>query len=263
MYHRFSDLTGMDIEASDGRMGEVHDLLFDDRFWTLRYLVVDTGGLLSGRKVLIPPTAIDGVDRSQEHVAVRLNFAQVKESPGIDLDPPVSLQKEAELQSHSHWPWYWDAHPAGLGIDPMLHPLPDTESTDDAAARRTDGDPHLRSSREVKGYRIGALDGEIGQVHDMLFDADDWVLRYFVVDTRVWLPGRKVIVSPYWAEAVDWEERELLVDLSKEQIKSSPEYDPDGAVERDYEEQLHRHYQREGYWAHDRAAARATRGSHS
>lgn len=260
MHYRFSDLNGMDIEARDGRIGDVHDLLFDDRAWTLRYLVVDTGGLLSGRKVLIDPRAISGVKPADDEIVVDLNCAQIKESPGIDLDPPVSRQKDAELRASRSWAWYWDGYPVGLGGGAILDPPANTDVDAVGAAKQTDGDPHLRSAREVKGYRIGARDGEIGQVHDMLFNSEDWVLRYLVVDTRVWLPGRKVIVSPHWVDSVDWAQRELVVDLTKDQIKDSPEYDPDADLKRDYEKQLYEHYRRGGYWESVHPATRAAGG---
>lgn len=257
MHIRFSDLTSMDIQANDGEFGDIHDLLFDDRDWTLRYIVADTGGWLPGRKVLIGPGAIRSIDAKNEQLAVDLTRVQVKESPGIDMDPPVSRQKEEELRAHRSWSPYWDMHPVGFGVGPLIYPVPDAGNDDEVAAKNANADPCLRSAREVKGYRIGASDGEIGQVHDLLFDVESWMLRYVVVDTRVWLPGRKVLLSTSWVEAVDWTQRELQVDLSKDQIKASPEFDPDTDLQRNYEERLHAHYRRHGYWTSDRLARQA------
>src|SRR5262249_17940584 len=49
---------------------------------------------------------------------------------------------------------------------------------------------------KLKGYSIGAKDGDIGAVDDVLFDDKLWTVRYLVADTAKWLPGRKVMISP-------------------------------------------------------------------
>jgi PRC-barrel domain len=114
---------------------------------------------------------------------------------------------------------------------------------------REGGDPHLRSSAIVIGYHIAATDGEIGHVEDFLVDEATWAIRYMVVDTRNWWSGTKVLVSPGWVARVDWDASKVEVNMTREQIKNSPEYDPSGPVQRDYEARLHDHYGRPGYWA--------------
>jgi hypothetical protein len=109
-------------------------------------------------------------------------------------------------------------------------------------------DPHLRSTREVIGYHIQARDGEIGHVDDLIVDDELWYLRYLVIDTRNWLPGRKVLVAPAWAEQVSWIERKVYIDLKRETIKNSPEFDPSMPVNREYEVQLYDYYGRPRYW---------------
>jgi hypothetical protein len=111
-----------------------------------------------------------------------------------------------------------------------------------------EGDPHLRSVGEVAGYHIEASDGEIGHIEDFIFDDETWKIRYVVVDTKNWLPGRKVLVSPLWVEDVSWRKRRVRVDLTQEEIKSSPEYDPTAPVNRQYEERLYDYYGRPRYW---------------
>ena len=107
---------------------------------------------------------------------------------------------------------------------------------------------HLRSIKEVTGYHIQASDGEIGHVEDFVVDDKIWALRYIVVDTRNWLPSRKVLVSPQWAATVDWAEQKLWVDLSTDNIKNSPEYDPAAPINRGYERTLYDYYGRPVYW---------------
>lgn len=96
----------------------------------------------------------------------------------------------------------------------------------------------------MTGYAIQALDDDIGHVDDFILDDETWAIRYMVVDTRNWLPGKRVLVSPRWIRSVSWEEGAVHVDLHKEQVKGGPEYDPSRMLNREDEEQLHRHYRR-------------------
>jgi hypothetical protein len=111
-----------------------------------------------------------------------------------------------------------------------------------------ESDPHLRSTREVIGYHIQARDGEIGHVEDLIVEDEIWFIRYLVIDTRNWLPGRKVLVAPAWAEQVNWVERRVYLDLSRETVKNSPEFDPSMPVNREYEVRLYDYYGRPKYW---------------
>jgi hypothetical protein len=109
-------------------------------------------------------------------------------------------------------------------------------------------DPHLRSSREVTGYHIQATDGDIGHVEDLLVDDQSWKIRYMIVDTTNWWPGKKVLVAPDWISEVNWAESKVHVQLGREKIRTSPEYDPSRPVERSYEARLYGHYARPRYW---------------
>jgi hypothetical protein len=162
-----------------------------------------------------------------------LTQQQVKDAPPVSADLPVSRQKEVALAEHYAWGYY--------GGIPPAHPI-DAES-----------DPHLRSAREVMAYRIEASDGAIGHVEDFILDdeaADDglWEFRYLVVDTRNWLPGRKVLVAPRWADEVRYGDGTVLFGLSREQIKNSPEYTPEAPINREYEEVLFDYYGQPKYW---------------
>jgi hypothetical protein len=116
----------------------------------------------------------------------------------------------------------------------------------------SDADAHLHSERDVVGYEIQARDGAIGRVDDFLVDDRAWTIRWLVVDTGKWLPGKHVLVAPEWVEDVAWAERAVRVGLSRAQIEGAPAYGPDKPVEREYEQRLYAHYGRPAYW--DRAA---------
>ena len=203
MLQSASILYGDAIEATDGDLGSVYSFLFDDKAWTIRYLVVDTGTWLPGRRVLISPAAIGPLQSEAKRLSVNLTQEQVKNSPDIDTDQPVSRQHEMSLHDYYAWPVYWSvtlSGPGALAIPPELVEAVETEP----------GDPHLRSTQEVIGYYIRAGDGDIGHVEDFIIDDDNWTIRYMIIDTRNWLPGRKVVVSPEWITEVNWSESKVL-----------------------------------------------------
>ena len=251
MLRSVDKLFGFEVRASDGDAGTLDDLFFDDRRWTVRYLVVDTGPWLAGRRVLLSPIAADRPDFVLLTLPIRLTKELIQSSPDMNLDRPVSAQKFEELHEHYGWPAYWAGSPVlgtpTLGAYPLIYAQTEVEAEGEEP-ESLPGDPHLRSAKEVMGYHIQARDGEVGHIEDFFVDEDDWCIRYMLVDTRNWLPGRKVLVSPEWVEKVVWEEAKVHVDLTREQVKGSPEYDVASEPSRSYEAELHRYYGVPGYW---------------
>lgn len=261
MLHNVKQLEGMALAAKDGEIGAVKELYFDDVRWGARWLVVDTGGWLAGRSVLISPHSIRGVDWSERLIRVDLSREQVEQSPDIETDKPVARQQELAYLNHYGYPGYWGGPFLwGLGAFPLPRmPMigqvqdPLVDEMQALVEEESEGaDDHLRSSADITGYAIHATDGDIGHVEDFLFDDEDWALRFMIVATRNWWPGKKVLIAPQWARHIDWMEREVAVDLTREQIKSSPEYDATRPLAREYEAQLFGHYGRPGYWTEAR-----------
>lgn len=245
---------GLSIAATDGDIGSVKDLYFDDLTWTIRYLVVDTGAWLPGRQVLISPLAVRGP--VTDKVTVDLTRAQVEESPPIDADKPVDRQQEEALSRYYNYRYYWEGpYRWGLlaypGMPPVPAPVPGDPVVAEMLAREREqaaGDPSLRSARAVTGYYIAAQDGDIGHVDEFLVDDRAWAIRYLVVDTRNWWPGKKVVLSPEWIKTVSWADSRVYVDLRKDEIKAAPEYDAERPFDRDYENRLFEHHARRKYW---------------
>ena len=169
------DLKGVTIEAMDGDIGSVQDLYFDDRTWTVRYLVVDTGTWLPGRQVLVSPLAFHVVPGASR-LRTSLTKEQVKDSPSIDTDLPVDRQREIAFAQYYGYPYYW-VGPYRWG-DLSYPALPvtaaqPTKLEQELQARQwEDRDPNLRSAREVTGYYIQATDGDLNHVEDFLVDAE-------------------------------------------------------------------------------------------
>jgi hypothetical protein len=240
MLRSVRELFGYDILAIDGEMGKVSDFLFDDQAMLLRYLVVETGSWFSSKKVLLHPFSLGTPDWESRCFPVDLTMEQVANSPDIDLEKPVSLQHQARLHDYYSWPAYWGPEPVPVPDQPARVPLDQGEPEE--------SDLHLRSCSEVIGYHIHALDGTIGHVEEFIVDDEDWVLRYMVVDTRNWLPGRKVLVSPAWVDNFSWSNSMVYIELLREVIEHGPEYDPSMPIDREYEMMLYDYYGRPRYW---------------
>ena len=248
------NLKDLTIRATDGELGTVVQFYFDDDTWAIRYLMVETGGWLGGRQVLISPVSVVHTDWDAKRLDVALTKSQVEHSPNIDTHEPVSRQHEAAFLGYYGYPCYWGGpylwgsafYPAGMTT---------SEAASVAAVadriRKESPDSHLRSSEAVTGYRIEAVDGEIGHVDSFLMDDEAWAIRYLEVATRNWWPGQKVLVSPAWVERVSWTDSKVLVGLSRESIRNGPAYDDSTQITREYENRLHLHYGRPPYWLNE------------
>jgi len=246
-------LKGLVVRATDGELGSVEQFYFDDETWAIRYLIVEAGGWLGGRRVLISPFSVVYTDLLDKRLDVALTKKQVEHSPDIDTHQPVSRQHEAAYLGYYGYPYYWGGpylwgpafYPAGLAGP--------TNASAQAMAervRRESADSHLRSSEAVIGYNIEAADGEIGHLDGFVVDDEAWAIRYIEVATRNWWPGKKVLVSPAWIERVSWTESRVCVGLSREAIKGGPEYAESMPITREYENRLYLHYGRPPYWLH-------------
>jgi uncharacterized protein YrrD len=213
------DLDSYGISATDGEIGQILDFYFDDATWVIRYLVVDTGTWLPGRKVLISPIAITKSCSEEKLLMLSITKELVKNSPDVDVDKPVSQQHEI---THLN-------------------------------------DPHLRSCNEVKSYLIQATDGEIGHVSDILIDQETWAIRYMVVDTSTWWLGHQVIIAPQWIQDVSWSSNTVTVGHTRQEIKDAPIFSSAAKMNRKDEENIYTYYRRTGYWGAGKRSAKDTK----
>ncbi|HTH50056.1 MAG TPA: PRC-barrel domain-containing protein [Candidatus Limnocylindria bacterium] len=248
MLIKASTLKGYKLHCLDGELGAVREFYFDDQHWTIRYLVANTGSWLTGRQVLISPYALVAVLKADEQIAVNLTKKQIEESPLLNSDQPVSKQFEESYYGYYGWPMYWGG-PFVWGASPSLVRNPEMWPEGNQGGKAWD--PHLRSTHAVHGYHIQALDGELGHVEDFIIEDETWSIRYLVVATRNWWPGKKVLISPDWIERVSWTDQKVFANLSREAIRHSPEYTADSLITREYETGLFGHYQQQGYWLKD------------
>jgi len=245
MLKNASAINGYAIEASDGRIGTVSDFLFDDTNWLVRWLVVDTGNWLSGRKVLLPASVLGHLNPKKQEFSVRLTQKQVKDSPDIDTERPVSRQSETSIYDYYGWAPYWgaDFYLGGYG-DLAGPPYPGLHGSDDdiCDSQLSPDDPHLRSIEAVTGNHIQAKDGEIGHIEDFLLQEEDWSIHYLVIDTKNWWPGKKVLISPRSVKDIDWPRELVTLNVDRQRVKDSPRYDSSTAVDRIFERNFHNYY---------------------
>jgi hypothetical protein len=214
MLRSTSALRNYVLEAIDGELGRCKDFLFDDQSWLLRYMVADTHKWLPGRKVLIPVISLGRPDWDRERFPIHLTKEALETSPPLDEDAPVSRIEERRWALHYGYGLYWTgaatwgsaSYPDELGERPG-------EAIEDVADT-----VHVRSTREVTGYHVHAIDGLVGRVHDFVIDDADWRVSHVVcaVDARVRAPTREgeaaqALIAPADVVSIDWASQMLNV----------------------------------------------------
>lgn len=240
-FRRVRDITALTLHAIDGQVGSVQELYFDDQNWKVRYLIINTGGWLLGRNVLIAPIAVAGIDDAGSSMRINLRKGQIEQAPPIEKAKPISRRYEEAYYKHFRWAPYWQSGTTALGT-PIPYPEPPPMNLDEPALSESPEKSHLRSSAEVTGYGIHTQDGEIGHIEDLVVDDEDWIVRYVEVDTRNWLPGKKVLVQTGRIKQIDWQSQSVTMSLTRHAIQSAPAYDPSKLITPDYEIQLFKHY---------------------
>jgi uncharacterized protein YrrD len=255
MLRRVKELHGATIHAFDGDIGRVDEFLFDDEQWAVRYMIVDTGDWLEGRKALIAPIALGALDWDNNVLNVNITRSQVEGSPGVETHAPLSRQFETDYHDYFGWPYYWGGmgltnatfFPGGLLAAPITGAM--SPESDDERARdhlpAHHGDIHLRSTKEVTGYAIVARDGHLGHVDDFIVDDESWRISYLAVDTSDWWPAKKVLIPPDWIGEALWPERNVTVELTRDQVQNSPEWNPRLPIGTTFQYELAHYYARQ------------------
>lgn len=257
MLRSLSEPEGYRLEAIDGAIGRCKDFLFDDERWTLRYMVADTGGWLSGRQVLVSPAHLDSPDWQLERLPVKLTREQIEQSPPLDEDAPVSRRYEQAYNSFHALPNYWLGSglwgdfpvpssltsPQEARLEPVAGETGPTVTGSDSdiepsAASETE-DVHLRSVREVTGYSLIAghqdAGGEgrekIGRVVDFIVDDSSWGLIALVVDSSRLPLSKKVLVPVDAVTGIDWVSREFAAEVPGDFVDQAPPFDPSAPID--------------------------------
>jgi uncharacterized protein YrrD len=219
MQQHVKRLLGNEIRGTEGEMGNVADLYFDDRTWAVRYLVVDTGGWFSGTQALLSPGVVCLPEGDGMGLPTTITREQIMGGPDVSARLPLSREKEAELALYYGWE------------PPMPEEVPGTASQEagpqvggEREIREIEGEWHLRSVNELIAYTVYAEDGECGEVDDFLLKEGEWSIACLVVDTGRWLLSRNVLLSTAHIRQIIPADRAVHVDMSKESINNLPEY---------------------------------------
>jgi hypothetical protein len=222
----------MPIFATDGKMGELLGFLFEAETWQIRCLIVDTGQWLAGKKVLIVADHLRAPKAREERWHVDVARDQIRNSPC--LSKAESTGGESGKLSAID---YYILEPSGeislMGMKPGSAGIFDARG--------------LHSTDEVKGYAVHAIDGEIGNLIDFIFDDESWIIRYLVMDTGDLWPGRKVLLSPEWIESVSWYDSKVFFTVTRERVRTAPSCDLFKLPDSDCEEKLFDHYRMPRY----------------
>jgi len=238
MLRLFKALQKHETRGRDGALGHVRDIFFQDEHWEIRYFVVDVGGWMHRKEVLLSPVAvIKEPSGNPEEISFILSKDEIRCSPPVDTQKPVSRQHEADLYRYYGWTPYWSgfapldlgAMGAAIGLEGLLAAVPiagkEPLSDSSPVADEAKGDPHLRSLRHTAHSIIEAVDGSVGHVTDALVDDTAWTLPYLVVNTSNWLPGRTVVVPTSRVSRISWAESTVNVSLTRAEIEASPHFD--------------------------------------
>ena len=242
-----SAIADYSVEASDGPIGTVSDFLFADAAWTVRWLVVDTGRWLTGRKVILPASALGHPDPAERTFSVELTKQQVEDSPVIGSDEPVSRRAESGIFQHYGLSPYWSGSYLGgyrgpYGSTPFPVAGDEQRNREITDAEHDRYNPSLRSFKLITGYHVESRDGDIGHIEDFLVDDADWSIRFLLIDTRNWWHGKRVLISPRSVLEIDWQGRMVSLNVDRQKVKDGPEYDPSVVLDKSFEQHFHHHY---------------------
>lgn len=232
-------LQGYGIEAGTAEIGTLSDLLFDETTWQIKWVVVESGSWKCGRKIRIRPSYIETTDCQRQLVLLSLAKHEVKHSPGVRPEPTVSRQ----VQSRRLDDQACDTSPGTVGSERGkvaragafdLSPSLDTQ--------QADRDRHLRSMAALMGHQCRTEDSPIGRLEDLLIDDVAWDIRYLIVNARTLLPGKHVLLSPCAVKQIGMSDSQIEINVSRDQVKASPPWNPLAVIDKGYRYQLHRHY---------------------
>lgn len=227
MIRSIQQLYGNKLGASDGDIGHVKDLYFNDQNWAVRYVVADTGNWLPGRQVLLSPHAFGGGHAPGKTMLVKLTRKQIEDSPAIETHKPVSRQYEEDYHRHYGWPYYWEGDGlwGGMRGFPVLEAPPKFSTDEPPAANRprtARDDAHLFSAQAVNGYRLQATDGITGHVCDFMMDDQSWAITQLVVKVGHRFTGKEVQIPMSQVDGISYPASTVFVKLTTDAVEKSP-----------------------------------------
>ncbi|PAV29819.1 hypothetical protein CIL05_10675 [Virgibacillus profundi] len=221
MFYLSSNLKTYNIHASDGEMGKVKDLYFDDKRWAIRYAIIDTRKWLPGRRVLLSPSSFLTLNEADKFLEVEFDKETVRNSPSIPDETLITQDVENSLVGYYGWTKYWTGN---MLWGPNESPMTAYKNHEEALLQEQPVDSHrdydLRSEDETIGFKVHADNGKIGTIADMIYDDQKWKIQYIIVQSSDHPVEEEYFVFPTEdIESADWFEHDLYVKKSLEEVK--------------------------------------------
>lgn len=192
------------IETPDGNVGNIHELLFDDQSWNIRYVVINTGNFVVPNLVLVQPEAFVSCNTFECKFVVNLTKEEILNSPSI----------ETVKKTNYYWPNYWAGTHLTYGWTPF-----------NAYAKKFYTEPNLNSTRELFDYKIKALDGKISFINNFIIDMKSWNIRNLIIDAGIpFLPGKKISIETDIVKNINAQQKVILLNINAHEMKNNPVY---------------------------------------
>lgn len=175
-------LLGSLVEGRNGVLGEMKGFIFDDRDWTIHYLLLETSAWFDRRSVLITTSSVTCRENASGIIHTGLDPEQVKEGPRISGGSPLSRQEEARVRQYYELP-------------------------------RQDRSGALWNTRDMDGFRLWNGEGEIGRVSNLLIDGGSWKISRLVVEPYPGVGELSLLLPPEWIKQVQWQAAQAEVYL--------------------------------------------------
>ena len=220
MLRQVHAIAGMRIHATDGDIGHVHDVYFDDQDWRVQYVHVDTRHWF-GRHVLLAPAVVESVDWDGRRIHVAITREQVQNSADIDSHKPVSRQHGVSLDQYFDWQLashspLWEGEELAARLHKLLSEIDAQRAIHaehETTSKQPNNDPRLWSVRGVHHYAVAGETTEIGRVDDLLIQPDSWRLRYIVVQKTGGLQVNRLLVPVESVKWISWDDKRIRVTL--------------------------------------------------
>jgi hypothetical protein len=194
MFTSFATLMKTPLVTTDGEEHQVRSLLFDDRSWTICFLIADAGSWLSRRQVVIRTCAIDGPDWTKKVIAANLTHQELVKCADASSIKPVSEQQQLALKKHFGWP---DSEPrwhVPAALVPAQREFP----------AQANDDPHLRNTMDLLGYEVWLTDRRVGILSDFIMEPNCWHIKYLSVKVGDWVYREERFVPTHTVQSISW-----------------------------------------------------------
>ncbi len=202
-------LFGYHVRATDEEIGKVEDFFVDDRSWTVRYMLMRTGGIFSGASAVIPAACLGQPNTASRSMPVKFSKAELEGLAEADVKPVGDEMRALCKALYGKSDDRRDRGFIRVGCT----------TNQDAAASS------LRSVRELASYQIETRDGPCGLCTDLLADLHEWKVPYLVVNTKEFRPHGHVLAPTTWVQEISWRDMEIEVATSREKLQHAQRFD--------------------------------------